>query len=237
LIDSKLGCNRRARSTQTLDGLHLRETILEVQIMNSQSSLQELEERTRKLERRLKLLICAWLLTVGVIFVSAATLQTKSETIENLHARQITIVDEKGTERMYIGSPVPDPMMGGKRQKRRSTDTGIVLNDAAGNETGGFGVLDDGTMSACIDYKGYERLCTFFLPSGRSGLLIEDENQKDRVALGLNEAGQSELLLNDGTGKPRARLQVDKDGKTKLEMIDEKGRPTSIIREQKKKSN
>lgn len=67
-------------------------------------------------------------------------------------------------------------------------------------------------------------------------MLVEDENQKDRVALGLNEAGQSELLLNDGTGKPHARLRVDKDGTAKLEMIDEKGQPTSIIPEQKRKS-
>ena len=67
-------------------------------------------------------------------------------------------------------------------------------------------------------------------------MLVEDENQKDRVALGLNEAGQSELLLNDGAGKPRARLRVNRDGTTKLEMIDEKGQATSIIPEQKKKS-
>lgn len=204
--------------------------------MNSQSSIQALEERTRKLEQRLKLVICGWLLTAAVIFVSAATWQTKSETVENLRARQITIVDEKGTERMYIGSPVPDPLMGGKRQKRRVASTGVILNDADGNETAGFGVLDDGTKTMCIDHKGYERLCTYFLPNGRSGLLVEDENQKDRVALGLNEAGQSELLLKDGTGKTRALLQVDKDGTTKLEMVDEKGQPTSIVPVQKKKS-
>ena len=171
---------------------------MEEQTMNSQSSLEELEARTRKLEWRLKVAICGWLMTVGIIFVSAATWQTKSETVENLRARQITIVDEKGTERMYIAAPAPDPLMGGKRQKRRVPSTGVILNDPDGNETGGFSVLDDGTKVMCIDHKGYERLCTYFLPNGKSGLLVEDENQKDRVVLGLNEAGQSELLLNDG---------------------------------------
>jgi len=208
---------------------------MEDKTMNSRSSA--LEGRIEKLESRLNCVIAGWLLTIGVILVSAATRHPKSETIENLRVRQITIVDEKGTERMYIGSPVPDPLMGGKRQKRRAASTGVILNDADGNETAGFAVLDDGTKTMCIDHKGYERLCTYFLPSGRSGFLVEDENQKDRIALGLNEAGQGELLLKDGAGKTRVRLQVDKDGTTKLEMFDEKQHATSIVPEQNKKSN
>jgi hypothetical protein len=205
-------------------------------MMNTPSSLHGLDKRVQKLERRLKLAISIWVLSIGLVLVCAATRQTKPETPANLRARQLTIIDEKGTERIYIGSPVPDPLMGGKRQKRRVPSTGVILNDPDGNETAGFGVLDDGTKTMCIDHKGYERICTYFLPGGRSGFLVEDENQKDRVALGLNEAGQSELLLNDGSGTSRARLRVDKDGTTRLELTDEKGRPTSILPDKKKDS-
>jgi len=200
----------------------------------SQPSLQGLEQRTKKLERRLRFVTCGWVLTVGVVLVSAWTWQSKSETVDTLRARQIVLVDEKGTERVYIGSPVPDPMMGGKRQKRRSPATGLILNDADGNETGGFSVLSDGTLAFCGDYKGYERLCLYFLPNGKSGLLVEDENQKDRVSLGINDSGQSELLLDDGAGKTRARLRVDKSGKAGLELLDENGRPVYLAPEQKK---
>lgn len=121
--------------------------------MNFQPSLQALEERTRKLEWRLKLVICGWFLTVGIMFVSAATWQTKLETVENLRARQITIVDEKGTERIYIGSPVPDPLMGGKRQKRRVASTGIILNDPDGNETAGLVFLTMGRKQCALTIK------------------------------------------------------------------------------------
>ena len=75
--------------------------------MNTQSSLHGLDKRVQKLERRLKLAISVWVLSIGLVLVCAATSQTKPETAANLRARQLTIIDEKGTERIYIGSPVP----------------------------------------------------------------------------------------------------------------------------------
>ena len=42
------------------------------------------------------------------MLVSAWTWQSKSEAFYTLRSRQIVIVDEKGTERIFSGSPVPD---------------------------------------------------------------------------------------------------------------------------------
>ena len=112
--------------------------------------------------------------------------------------------------------------------------TALLFNDASGNETGGLGIGEDGRRIFCFDYQGKERTCMYFLPNGRSGLLVQDEQQKERVSFGLNNAGQSELLLNDGAGKTRVRLQVDRSGKSALEMLDEKGLPLFSIPSRKK---
>jgi hypothetical protein len=50
-----------------------------------------------------------------------------------LRVRQIVIVDEKGTERVWIGAPVPDPIIQGQLQKRQGPVSGVILLDAKGN--------------------------------------------------------------------------------------------------------
>ncbi len=60
--------------------------------LKAQASLRVLEKRTEKLEWQLKLAVYGWLLTVGVILVSAWSWQSKSETVDNLRARQITVL-------------------------------------------------------------------------------------------------------------------------------------------------
>jgi hypothetical protein len=121
----------------------------------NQSNFEALQQRTAKLERRLKLINLFWILIFGVLFTSAWSMNKYSgEVIDNLRVRLITVLDEKGTERMYIGSPVPGPMTNGKRVPRVSPATGIIINDLAGNERSGWGFLDNGRQNLCFDGEG-----------------------------------------------------------------------------------
>ena len=47
------------------------------------------------------------------------------------------MTDVKGVDRIVIG-PIPDPLVNGKRQTRRSAATGVQVNDAEGNERVGL---------------------------------------------------------------------------------------------------
>src|SRR3990170_5205431 len=94
---------------------------------------ESLEARVSKLERRWKIAVAGWILTVALIMLPGW--QHGGETFaENLRVRQLSVVNEKGTSRIILGAPLPDPVMGGKSQERRSPATGLVLNDSDGNE-------------------------------------------------------------------------------------------------------
>jgi hypothetical protein len=202
------------------------------------SQFQEIEQRIRLLERQNKILAGALVSVIGLCFAAAlfwfglanprpAEAQIPiSQTLDSLRVRQITIVDEKGTERIYIGSPVPDAMTAdGKRVKRQKPSTGIVFNNVRGEEMSGWGVFDDESQNLCFDYKGAERLC--LLQAGeRAGLVIKDA-QGNLLTMfgrvGFNEDAPK-LILNDFNRRTRIKLHTNENGTAKIEMFDEKGK-------------
>src|SRR6478672_4001016 len=90
-----------------------------------------------KLDRATKILLAllvigVWgLLLRSIIQVPITQAQSKSENgqaanaAQVLRARGLIIVDERGRERIFIGSPVPDSREGA----RRKPATGITIND------------------------------------------------------------------------------------------------------------
>jgi len=62
----------------------------------------------RRLERRIKLVTAGWLLSLLVIVACGWTFRQQQP--DTLRVRQIVVVDDKGTERVWIGAPVPDPI-------------------------------------------------------------------------------------------------------------------------------
>ena len=73
---------------------------------------------------------------------SGGRLDVSAEQSDVLRVHQIVILDEKGTERVWIGAPVPDPIVQGQRQKRAGPVSGIILLDAKGNERGEYVTSD-----------------------------------------------------------------------------------------------
>ncbi len=195
----------------------------------NQSNFEALQQRTAKLERRLKLVNLFWILTFGVLMTSAWTTNKYSgEVIDNLRVRLITVLDEQGRERMSIGSPVPGPMTNGKRSPRISPSTGIIINDPRGNERSGWGVFDNGRSNFCFDgEKGAEIVCLSQGGVENGGLTIKDKNNNWLMflgRLGYEEKGVK-LFLNDFKGRPRIKLQLEENENAapKLELLNKNG--------------
>ena len=141
-----------------------------------------METRIKRLERTLTVVILLWLLTLGILFsyggrtVSAHVSKPPSDV---LRVHQLVIVDEKGVERVVVGS-IPDPRIDGKRVKRRSPATGVQINDRAGNERAGIVLLADGSAVVGIDNEhGQERVHPYWLPNRGSGLLLTGDKPKE----------------------------------------------------------
>jgi hypothetical protein len=201
---------------------------------DSQGSFEALRQRVALLERRQRLAFITALLVVLVLVVFSGWTAQAQKQADTLRLRQLTIVDEKGIERVVIGAPVPNPMMGGRPQKRRSPATGVVINDATGDERGGFGILDDGTLTACLDSKAGEGACMFVLPNGARGFMVNDQKARERIVLGMTSAEGSPfgsfksfdhggLVLRDSKGAVRFWMRVNPDDSAMFEQHDVSG--------------
>ena len=89
---------------------------------DSQSNVLVLDQRYRRL---MLLTIC---LIALMLVQTAYTLWATSRATTNgqiLRARGLIITDEKGTERIVIGAPLPDPLILGRRHKRDGPVSGL----------------------------------------------------------------------------------------------------------------
>jgi hypothetical protein len=192
---------------------------------NLQSRIVAVEMHTKHLERRLKFTVYGWLSTLLLLLLCAWTLRPEATQQLNaqtdvLRVRQLVVVDAKGTDRIVIGSPLPDPQMMGKRLKRRSPGTGIQVNDANGNERTGLAILDDGSAVVGIDDEsGSERAHLYYIPKRGSGLLVQGEKEGAKISLlippGQGSSASPKLEMTDQTGRIIAAIpaQLVKDGR------------------------
>jgi len=103
--------------------------------MDVNRRIEILEHRVRALMMTLMALAATWYVV---------TLHAQSAVPDNLRVRNITVVDAKGTERIWIGAPVSDPINQGRRVPRNGAVSGMIVLDANGNERGGFVTSDAG---------------------------------------------------------------------------------------------
>jgi len=176
--------------------------------------VQHLQEHVVRLQQRQSRLLAGGLALLAVLLlVGWQSIQTPQE---NIKTHTLSIVDSSGVVRLILGAPVPNPSEDGKTEKRRSPATGIILNDSAGNERGGFGMMDDGSMNLCFDDTKVERNCLFFMPKFGNGIAFNDTNGDSRAILYLDTSGSPHFLLRDDRGRTLASLpDAPKDHKIK----------------------
>jgi hypothetical protein len=141
------------------------------------------EERITRLERQVQVLRGS-LVGVAVAFAFLGW-RAQAAAPESLRVRQITVVDANGIERVWIGAPVPDPVLKGQRAKRKGPASGIILLDADGDERGGFLTSDS---------------------AGEIWLGLDSKKSQEAIFL-ANRGGGAHLTLWDGEGN-QAKLSL-----------------------------
>jgi hypothetical protein len=172
--------------------------------MELEELVQSLQKRAERLERRQGRFF-AGTLTVIAVFLLAGW-QSAQAPQDNLKTHTLSIVDSKGVVRLILGAPLPNPVIEGKTKERRAPATGIIFNDAAANERGGIGILDDGSMNFCFDDAKVERNCLFFMPKFGNGIAFNDAGGESRAILYVDTTGAPHLLLRDDKGQPLVSL-------------------------------
>lgn len=170
--------------------------------------LRSLEIRIARSERRLKVVLCLFSLSIGL---SISLLLSQPQTIhagtpDTLRLRKLIVVDDQGRERIVIAAPIPNPIVNGKEAKRRvAVDAGIQFKDPDGTERGGIASEGDGSfMFGIDDASGHERAHLYYIPSRGSGVLLQN-------------GGDSLSFLNP----------PEPNQKPKIEVVDEAGKPVA----------
>jgi hypothetical protein len=171
-----------------------------------QHTVEVLQQRIERLERRLRFfygtsLVIPMLTIAGVMMQSGKAQQNPAATI--LRARGILIEDERGRERIAIGSPVPDP----KEGQRRSPSTGLVINDAAGYERFGLGLSDDGLLEMGFD-----------APPGTG-----DPRNRERLNIAADPKGGAYIRFLNRKTQASGFLRLDDEDQFYLEFVDFRG--------------
>jgi len=153
----------------------------------------------RRYRRLMALTICliAWMLAQTAYTVLATRRQSTNNQI--LRARGLVITDEKGTERIIIGAPVPDPMILGRRHKRDGPVSGLIIADATGTERGGY-VTDDrgGNALFTLDAQGFQTVMLLAEPDGGTTFRIWEKSHSS-ITMGAWDDGPFLNLKREGS--------------------------------------
>lgn len=166
----------------------------------------DLSERVILLERRIRRLTGS-LLVLGIIVVTAATAAWYGPAQSDvIRTKALIVVDEKGVERVVIGAPVPEPA-----GRRVAPTTGLVINDSAGAERFGVGLLGNGNLVMGFDAPP------------RSN----DRANRERITIAVNSAGRGEIRFLDSKGMVRTHMSLFDDDNVQLFFTDYQ--PTATV--------
>ncbi len=173
-------------------------------ISELKGSIKALERKNRQLT-----LIVIFILVIGAVsflwqkpFMAHSSDSADQENI--LRIRGIVVVDENGTERVWIGAPVPEPLILGKRFPRGGKMSGIILFDEEGNERSGY-CTSDGYPNVLftLDSIGQQHVLFMAEPQGDTALWIWNGGNSFKLSIGeeassLKLSQKGEVLFERG---------------------------------------
>jgi len=137
-----------------------------------------LDRRISKLRNYVLILALLWAATTGAWLMKTSPYVARAAQPENLTVKRLAVVDEKGTERVVISAPLPEPMINGKRGKRDSSVSGMLIYDPKGNERGGYVTSDGGDLAALLTLDSEnDQVFTAYANAG-SGATVWVANEK-----------------------------------------------------------
>jgi hypothetical protein len=218
----------------------------------TETHLERLEQLERFV-RNTKLLVLLGLVAVAAVIVFAKYALASASDEKILHVRGIVIEDATGHPRMLIGAPVSnhgrkrqDKLTGfvllgddgtdrltigtaadrqgdGKIEHRIANGVGMLLNDANGNERGGFGLLDNGRVTLGLD-RAHGKEGAFLTvrdEDGFAGLIVKDLGSCVVTSFGNSNENGTRLLLRDRACNDRVVLGIKDSTTPKLEVRDQ----------------
>lgn len=137
-----------------------------------------LNRRVSRLNKYVLALALLWAGTVGVWLMKTLPRTAQAAQPERLTLKRLAVVDEKGVERVVISAPLPEPIINGKRGKRDSPVSGVMIYDPKGNERGGYVTSDGGDLGALLTLDSEnEQVFTAYANAG-SGATVWVANEK-----------------------------------------------------------
>ena len=137
-----------------------------------------LDRRISQLKNYVVVLALLWGGTTGVWLMKTSPYVARAAQPENITVKRLAVVDEKGTERVVISAPLPEPMINGKRGKRDGPVSGMLIFDPKGNERGGYVTSDGGDLAALLTLDSEnDQVFTAYANAG-SGATVWVANEK-----------------------------------------------------------
>lgn len=136
----------------------------------------------------------------------------------------LIVLGADGADRLQLGN-VGGPQMGGKVNPRVSPATGLMVNDAAGDERAGFGLFDNGQAGWGLDFPGGEGLVALVDPARKLAAIVlqAEGDQNTQRAMLMTQDGETTLDFSDASGKSRATLRAKAGAPVSLKAFDEQG--------------
>jgi len=138
-------------------------------------------------------LLCAG--TTGLWFMKTSPYLVRAAPLESLTVKRLAVVDQKGTERVVISAPLPEPIINGKREKRDSPVSGMLIFDPKGNERGGYVTSDGADLAALLTLDSEnDQVFTAYANAG-SGATVWVTNEKHQnVVMSTHNTAVFEII-------------------------------------------
>jgi hypothetical protein len=138
-----------------------------------------LNRRISHLNKCVLALALLWAGTIGAWLAKASSNAAQAAQPGNLTVKRLAVVDEKGTERVVISAPLPEPLINGRRGKRDSPVSGVMIYDPKGNERGGYVTSDGKDLGALLTLDSEnDQVFTAYANAG-SGASVWVANEKN----------------------------------------------------------
>lgn len=145
-------------------------------------------------------------MSVVLIGVIAILYSRRDSTViqDEIRARMLVIEDEAGTDRIVLGAPMPSP----KGAVRRVEQTGMMINNADGEEQFGVGVDAEGGMSMGFDARpgagddrNRERVTIYVAPNGNANIRLLDNYTRVKTVISTEGEGEASYNFWDWSGE------------------------------------
>ncbi len=156
-------------------------------------------DRLARCERRNRALATLLVVQVVVLVIvgCVTTAHSAAPPPQSLRVREIVVIDDKGVERVRIGSNLPDPVIRGKRVSRGDPATGVMLYDRTGQERGGYITFERGNQIA-LTLDNTDVQSALFVAPAEGGAALRLWHGKDELALRADEDGPRVTAVENG---------------------------------------